>query len=141
MRRVLVLGSTGSIGKQTLEVVQRLPERLQVVGLATYRDYKTLLGQAQAFGVRTLGLLEPPNNGALTEARYTGVEGLCALAQRDDVDVVVVALGGAIALKPTVDRASGGQDRRARHQRGAGRRRRGGHGDRAAAERAHSAHR
>jgi 1-deoxy-D-xylulose-5-phosphate reductoisomerase len=102
MRRVLVLGSTGSIGKQTLEVIQRLPERLQVVGLATYRDYKTLLGQAQAFGVRALGLLEPPNNGALLEVRYRGVEGLCAMAQRAEVDVVVVALGGAIALQPTI---------------------------------------
>jgi 1-deoxy-D-xylulose-5-phosphate reductoisomerase len=102
MRRVLVLGSTGSIGKQTLEVIQRLPERLQVVGLATYRDYKTLLGQAQAFGVRALGLLEPPNNGALSEVRYRGVEGLCAMAQRAEVDVVVVALGGAIALQPTI---------------------------------------
>jgi 1-deoxy-D-xylulose-5-phosphate reductoisomerase len=102
MRRVLVLGSTGSIGKQTLEVIQRLPERLQVVGLATYRDSETLLAQAQAFGVQALGLLEPPSNGTLAAVRYTGVEGLCALAQRDDVDVVVVALGGAIALKPTL---------------------------------------
>jgi 1-deoxy-D-xylulose-5-phosphate reductoisomerase len=102
MRRVLVLGSTGSIGKQTLEVIQRLPERLQVVGLATYRDYKTLLGQAQAFGVRALGLLEPPSNGALSEVRYRGVDGLCAMAQRAEVDVVVVALGGAIALQPTI---------------------------------------
>jgi 1-deoxy-D-xylulose-5-phosphate reductoisomerase len=102
MRRVLVLGSTGSIGKQTLEVIQRLPERLQVVGLATYRDYKTLLGQARALGVRALGLLEPPSNGALSEVRYRGVEGLCAMAQRAEVDVVVVALGGAIALQPTV---------------------------------------
>jgi 1-deoxy-D-xylulose-5-phosphate reductoisomerase len=38
----------------------------------------------------------------LAEVRYRGVEGLCALAQRDDVDVVVVALGGAIALQPTI---------------------------------------
>jgi 1-deoxy-D-xylulose-5-phosphate reductoisomerase len=102
MRRVLVLGSTGSIGKQTLEVIQRLPERLQVVGLATYRDYKTLLEQAQAFGVRALGLLEPPSNGALSEVRYRGVEGLCEMAQCAEVDVVVVALGGAIALQPTI---------------------------------------
>ncbi len=102
MRRILVLGSTGSIGKQTLEVVQRHPDRLQVVGLATYRDYKTLLGQAAALGVRALGLVEPPTNGACDQSLYTGVEGLCALAQRDDVDMVVVALGGAIALKPTL---------------------------------------
>jgi len=102
MRRVLVLGSTGSIGKQTLEVVQRLPERLRVVGLAAYRDYKSLLAQANALGVRALGLVEPPSNGVPTEICYTGVEGLCALVQREEVDVVVVALGGAIALQPTI---------------------------------------
>lgn len=102
MRRVLVLGSTGSIGTQTIEVVQRLPEKLGIVGLATYRDYETLLTQAQALGVRALGLVEPPSNGILTEIPYTGVDGLCALVQRTDADVVVVALGGAIALRPTL---------------------------------------
>lgn len=102
MRRVLVLGSTGSIGTQTLEVVQRLPEKLGIVGLATYRDYKTLLMQAQAMGVRALGLVEPPSNGILTEIPYTGVDGLCALVRCTDADVVVVALGGAIALRPTL---------------------------------------
>lgn len=102
MRRVLVLGSTGSIGTQTIEVVQRLPEKLRIVGLATYRDYETLLTQAQALGVRALGLVEPPSNGILTEIPYTGVDGLCALVQRTDADVVVVALGGAIALRPTL---------------------------------------
>ncbi|MCS7065360.1 MAG: hypothetical protein NZL85_03675, partial [Fimbriimonadales bacterium] len=103
MRRVLILGSTGSIGKQTLEIARRLPERVQVVGLATYRDYKTLLAQAAEFGARAVGLIDPPPNTALGEhVAYLGVEGLCAMVQRDEVDVVVVALGGAIALKPTL---------------------------------------
>lgn len=103
MRRVLILGSTGSIGKQTLEIARRLPERVQIVGLATYRDHKTLLAQAAEFGVRTVGLIEPLPNAALGErVPYLGIEGLCAMAQRDEVDVVVVALGGAIALKPTL---------------------------------------
>ncbi|MCS6918602.1 MAG: 1-deoxy-D-xylulose-5-phosphate reductoisomerase [Fimbriimonadales bacterium] len=103
MRRILVLGSTGSIGKQTLDVVRKLPEQLQIVGIATYRDHKTLLGQAAAFGVRTVGLIEPPSNASLLGYTvYKGVEGLCAMAQSPEVDVVVVALGGAIALKPTL---------------------------------------
>ncbi|MCS7209603.1 MAG: 1-deoxy-D-xylulose-5-phosphate reductoisomerase [Fimbriimonadales bacterium] len=103
MRRVLVLGSTGSIGKQTLDVVRRLPARLQVVGLATYRDHKTLLAQAAECGVRTIGLIEPSPSLALTaQDAYLGVEGLCAMVQRAEVDVVVVALGGAVALMPTL---------------------------------------
>lgn len=103
MRRILVLGSTGSIGKQTLDVVRRLPEQLQIVGLATYRDYETLLAQAEAIGVRAVGLIEPLIDGVARGCSlYVGVEGLCAMAQRTDVDIVVVALGGAIALKPTL---------------------------------------
>lgn len=97
-----MLGSTGSIGKQTLDVVRRLPERLQVVGLATYRDYETLRKQRADFGVPMLGLIEAPNGIAPSEWLYVGVEGLCAMVQRPEVDIVVVALGGAIALKPTL---------------------------------------
>jgi len=102
MRRILVLGSTGSIGKQTLDVVRRLPERLQVVGLATYRDHETLWAQAAEFGVRHLGLIEAVRDSVWREVPFVGVEGLCAMVQRDEVDVVVVALGGAIALQPTL---------------------------------------
>ncbi|MFN4033816.1 MAG: 1-deoxy-D-xylulose-5-phosphate reductoisomerase, partial [Fimbriimonadales bacterium] len=103
MRRVLVLGSTGSIGKQTLDVARRLPERVHIVGLATYRDYETLMGQAAALGVCAVGLIEPPANASLAGLTlYTGVEGLCAMTQRADVGIVVVALGGAMALKPTL---------------------------------------
>ncbi|MFN3689997.1 MAG: 1-deoxy-D-xylulose-5-phosphate reductoisomerase [Fimbriimonadales bacterium] len=103
MRRVLVLGSTGSIGKQTLDVARRLPERVHIVGLATYRDYQTLMEQASGLGVCVVGLIEPPPNASLAGLTlYTGVEGLCAMVQRADVDIVVVALGGAMALKPTL---------------------------------------
>lgn len=102
MRRILVLGSTGSIGKQTLDVVRRLPERLQVVGLATYRDHETLWAQAAEFGVRHLGLIEAVRDSVWREVPFVGVEGLCAMVQRAEVDVVVVALGGAIALQPTL---------------------------------------
>lgn len=102
MRRILVLGSTGSIGKQTLDVVRRLPERLQVVGLATYRDHETLWAQAAEFGVRHLGLIEAVCESVQGEVPFVGVEGLCAMVQRAEVDVVVVALGGAIALQPTL---------------------------------------
>ncbi|MCX7924572.1 MAG: 1-deoxy-D-xylulose-5-phosphate reductoisomerase [Fimbriimonadales bacterium] len=102
MRRVLILGSTGSIGKQALDVVRRLPERLQVVGLATYRDHKTLLAQAAAFGVRMVGLIETVDTALPERISFVGEEGLCAMVQHDEVDIVVVALGGAIALKPTL---------------------------------------
>ncbi|MCS7273582.1 MAG: 1-deoxy-D-xylulose-5-phosphate reductoisomerase [Fimbriimonadales bacterium] len=100
MRRVLVLGSTGSIGRQTLDVLRRLPQQLQLVGLAAYSDYCALQAQATEWGVEVLGLVCPPKGA--TGISYVGVEGLCAMVQREDVDVVVVALGGAVALEPTL---------------------------------------
>ncbi|MFQ3610334.1 MAG: 1-deoxy-D-xylulose-5-phosphate reductoisomerase [Fimbriimonadales bacterium] len=103
MKRIVVLGSTGSIGRQTLEVVQRLSHRFEVVGLCAYQDTQSLLEQAQAWGVRHLGLVVPPSNGTLSNYRlYYGVDGLCELVSRPEVDIVVVALGGVIALEPTL---------------------------------------
>ena len=55
-RPVVVVGSTGSIGTQTLDVVRQHPEALTVVGLAAYRDVDGLAAQARAFGVSTLAL-------------------------------------------------------------------------------------
>jgi 1-deoxy-D-xylulose-5-phosphate reductoisomerase len=52
MRRVAILGSTGSIGQQTLDVIHRLPQQLQVVALAANSDWETLHKQAEAFGVK-----------------------------------------------------------------------------------------
>lgn len=108
MKRLLVLGATGSIGQQTLDVVRRLPERFQVVGLAAHNNLTMLLQQADAFGAQMLGLLKEDapdrvqtNNGR-TLPVYRGVEGLCAMAQMPEIDIVVVALAGMVALLPTL---------------------------------------
>lgn len=108
MKRLLVLGSTGSIGQQTLDVVRRLPERFQVVGLAAHNNLALLQQQADALGASMLGLLQEdaPDTVQTPQGRvlplYRGVEGLCAMVRRQDVDIVVVALAGMIALLPTL---------------------------------------
>lgn len=108
MKRLLVLGSTGSIGQQTLDVVRRLPERFQVVGLAAHNNLALLQQQADASGASMLGLLQgdAPDTVQTHRGRvlplYRGVEGLCAMVRREDVDIVVVALAGMIALLPTL---------------------------------------
>ncbi|GBC93684.1 1-deoxy-D-xylulose 5-phosphate reductoisomerase [bacterium HR15] len=113
MKRVAILGSTGSIGQQALDVIGRLPERLQVVALAAHSNLERLLEQAEMFRVEAVGLLCPPQEAqkSLPERLeragkwlqlYTGVDGLCELVRRADIDIVVVALTGIIALKPTL---------------------------------------
>ncbi len=111
MKRVAILGSTGSIGRQTLDVARRLPDRLQVVALAANSNWQLLMEQASEFGVEQLGLLGSPEGAEREIAEslnragkrlYMGVEGLCEMVRQPNIDLVVVALAGMIALKPTL---------------------------------------
>ncbi|MEN3002420.1 MAG: 1-deoxy-D-xylulose-5-phosphate reductoisomerase [Armatimonadota bacterium] len=113
MKRVAILGSTGSIGQQTLDVIDRLPNRVRVVALAAHSNLDLLLEQAERFGVEAVGLLCPPEQigqrlpEKLERAGkrfrlHTGIEGLCELVRRPEIDMVVVALAGMIALQPTL---------------------------------------
>lgn len=85
-RGVALLGSTGSIGRQTLEVLAAHPAEFRVVALAAGTDRATLAEQAERVDASVAAL------GA-------SAEGLAELATRDDVDLVVVATGGVISLR------------------------------------------
>lgn len=86
-----MLGSTGSIGTQTLDVVRQFPDRLRIVGLAAGRNAELLETQAAEFDVRHTSLFE-----------REGIESLVALASLPEADVVVVSVAGVIGLLPTV---------------------------------------
>ncbi len=101
--RVALLGSGGSIGRQTVDVAARNPDLIRVVALATGRQATLLEEQARELGPRVVSLADP--NGAArldlpagTEIQ-TGPDALERLATRPDVDMVVVATGGLVALR------------------------------------------
>ncbi len=87
MRRVIILGSTGSIGTQALEVIEANPELFQVVGLAAGQNSALLEQQKQAFGV---------SNAVL------GAEAATRLVEDTDADVVINGITGSIGLAPTL---------------------------------------
>ncbi len=95
--RVAVLGSTGSIGTQTLDVIAAHPERFQAVALAAARSETLLREQADRFGVTRICLSDGRMQGALS-----GPEGLVELATDPEVDLVVVATTGAAGWEPTL---------------------------------------
>ncbi len=100
MKRIAVLGSTGSIGEQTLDVAQRHPDRLQVVGLAAHHNGARLQAQAAATGAKKLALMD---EGAAQEAGVPGgMQAVLDVATDPSVDLVVVAVAGVIGLEPTV---------------------------------------
>src|SRR5437588_7841807 len=106
MRRILILGSTGSIGTQALEVVAASDE-LEVVGLGAARSTEQLLEQAASHGVRRIALAD---EDAAAEAgeRFAdgealgGAEGLVRLVTETECDLVLNALVGSAGLGPTV---------------------------------------
>ena len=107
-RRVVILGSTGSIGVQALDVVSRAVEgALEVVGLSAETDYETLIAQARTFGVKRIALADPDaaaRAGELwTEGELlSGPEGLVKLIVDADCDLVLNAIVGSAGLVPTV---------------------------------------
>ncbi len=107
MKRIAVLGSTGSIGTQCLDVAERLRDCIQVVALAAHRDHAKLHEQAQRFGVRHIALVDDSAASTLREREpdwhiYPGDEGLKTIATLPDVDLVVVGVAGVCGLSATV---------------------------------------
>jgi 1-deoxy-D-xylulose-5-phosphate reductoisomerase len=88
MKRLAILGSTGSIGQSALEVVRAHPDKLRVVGLAAGSNAGRLREQAAAFGVPRTSL-----------ASETGTAGLVEIATHPDVDIVICASSGTAALE------------------------------------------
>ena len=104
--RVALLGSTGSIGRQAVEVLAG-DRGFQVVALAAGRDAATLAEQARRLRPAVVALAEPAALAALGDLdaaveRLTGPAALIELATRPDVDIVIVATGGVVSLEPVL---------------------------------------
>jgi 1-deoxy-D-xylulose-5-phosphate reductoisomerase len=108
MKRVLVLGSTGSIGTQALDVIERAgPEAFELVGLSAGSQHEPLIAQAEAHGVTRVALSEPDAAARAGEA-WTGgevlggPEGLVRLVVESGADLVLNAIVGSAGLGPTI---------------------------------------
>jgi 1-deoxy-D-xylulose-5-phosphate reductoisomerase len=103
VRRIVIVGSTGSIGTQALDVVERSSE-LEVVGLAAATSWELLLEQARRFGVERVALADPDAAARAGEHATVlgGAEGLVELITDTDCDLVLNALVGSAGLGPTV---------------------------------------
>jgi 1-deoxy-D-xylulose-5-phosphate reductoisomerase len=106
MRRVIILGSTGSIGEQALDVVERSDD-LQVVGLAALTDFAKVVEQAGRFGVERIALADETAAARAAEAWTDGTvlpgpSGLVELITDTDCDLVLNAVVGSAGLGPTV---------------------------------------
>lgn len=116
MKKAVILGSTGSIGENALNIVRSLPGHFEVVGLAAATNGARVLEQAAEFGVRHVALMDSTAaNEMRTHAPKTitvlkDIDGLCQLASLPEADLVVCAIVGMAALKPVLAAISAGHD-------------------------------
>src|SRR4051795_10177436 len=101
MRRIVILGSTGSVGTQALDVIERSPQ-LEVVGLGAATSAELLREQANRFGVERLALASEEAAARAGNDVLAGADGLVSLITDTDCDLVLNALPGSAGLGPTV---------------------------------------
>ncbi|HUT54754.1 MAG TPA: 1-deoxy-D-xylulose-5-phosphate reductoisomerase [bacterium] len=116
MKRVAVIGSTGSIGENTLKVVAAAPERFEIVGLAAGTNYRRLAEQISAHQPQVVSVCTEHEAGPLCALIgpdgpevVSGEEGLCKVATIPEADVVVIAVAGAAALAPALAAVNAGK--------------------------------
>jgi 1-deoxy-D-xylulose-5-phosphate reductoisomerase len=115
IKRVFLLGSTGSIGRQTLDVIAQHPGAFEVVGLAAGRDVQSLLTQAQQLGVQYLAIGDEEAGASLRASAGTarvavGSEALCDQIREVRPELVVGAVSGIAGLAPVMAAIGAGID-------------------------------
>lgn len=106
-KNIIVLGSTGSIGKSTLRVARHLSSRIQVVAIAAASDIETLESQAKEFDVKIVGVLDKKKALELQKKIphikvVAGAEGIEEVASFSDAELCVCAISGTLGVSPTL---------------------------------------
>jgi 1-deoxy-D-xylulose-5-phosphate reductoisomerase len=108
-RGIAILGSTGSIGTQALEVIEAYPELFDLQVITAGNNADLLIEQARKFNPNMVVIVDETQYGKVKDALwnedihvYSGAEALCQVVQSTDVDVVLTALVGYAGLKPTI---------------------------------------
>lgn len=108
MKKISILGSTGSIGMQTLEIVEENND-IQVIGMTTNTNIERFFEQIKKFQPRVVAVMDEKKALELKKkvgnevTVLSGMDGLIAVATLSDIDTVVTAVVGMIGLKPTVE--------------------------------------
>ena len=117
-QRIAILGSTGSIGTSTLDVIARHPERYDVVAMTAATQVDLMLAQCRQYAPRVAVMASEPHARLLAERVkaeglavevLSGEEALCAVSAAQDVDAVMAAIVGAAGLAPSLAAARAGK--------------------------------
>jgi 1-deoxy-D-xylulose-5-phosphate reductoisomerase len=116
MKKVVLLGSTGSIGTSTIKVAEDLPEQIQLIGLAAGNNAELLLEQTRKHQPGVISISDPAKAAELrgllgTRVEvHSGAEGLLKLATLPAADIVLIAIVGTAGLQPALEAIRAGKD-------------------------------
>jgi len=116
MKRVVLLGSTGSIGTSTLKVADDLPDCVQLVGMAAGNNAQLLLEQTRKHQPQAISISDPAKAAELQAELgsavqvHHGAEGLVQLATHPEADIVLIAIVGTAGLQPALAAIRAGKD-------------------------------
>ncbi len=109
MKYLSILGSTGSIGTQTLDIIRQFPNEFKIVGLTTNKNSDLLLKQIKEFKPKAVAIMDKNKVDDLLNFSscqvYSGIDGLNKIAVLDEADTVVNALVGSVGIEPTYNAA------------------------------------
>lgn len=116
MKKVVLLGSTGSIGQSAIRVAQLLPHHIKVVGLGVRQGWEKMLKQAELLNVRHVAVWDEKQAALCKQSVaphikvYSGPNGMEELAQLEEADIVLCAIVGMVGLKPLLSAIRAGKD-------------------------------
>ncbi len=107
MKNISILGSTGSIGTQTLDIVRSNPKEFKIVGLTTNKNIELLKKQIIEFKPEAVAVMDEEKADLLKEDAdidvYSGIDGIIKIATLNEADTVVNSLVGSIGVRPTIE--------------------------------------
>jgi 1-deoxy-D-xylulose-5-phosphate reductoisomerase len=109
MKKILILGSTGSIGKQTLDVIRNSPGKFKIIGLTCNANIDLLKEQIQEFKPKFAGIGQESKINLGNVKVFYGEKGILELIREADYDLVVLSIVGAAGLKPAIEAIHAGK--------------------------------
>ncbi|MCF0235424.1 MAG: 1-deoxy-D-xylulose-5-phosphate reductoisomerase [Bacteroidaceae bacterium] len=109
MKRIAILGSTGSIGRQTLDIVREHPDQYEAFALTALSSAELLIAQAREFRPEVVVIADESHYDTVSQALadlpikvFAGTESICDVVRMSHVDIVVTAMVGFSGLRPTI---------------------------------------
>ena len=107
MKNISILGSTGSIGTQTLDIVRNNPKEFKVIGLTANNNIELLKKQISEFKPEAVAVMDKEKADLLKEkvniSVYSGIDGIIGIAKLSDAHTIVNSLVGSIGVMPTIE--------------------------------------